>query len=436
MKSMKIILAGKTLLDLHTIEPSDYVIASFYVENNGDASSRYWVKLYLDGNLYRQYQSTALAPGERSSAYNIHVYTDTKGSHTVLVEVNPFDTPVTDSVADTFMVAEIPKITKHDFYNVLIAKGAINTSIIPEGYGSATGNQDKWFKHPMADYIGWWSSKLYKHNKVLIAIVVTGDCGNPPQNLDCVYFTDWGINYSWDELPEEIATEALDKLPVTGGGPGRVSITFITKEDGSGLSGIKLYIDGNLIGETMPSLTVELEPGKTVHVKLVKEGYRTLEFDYTVPNTAATVTKTLVAKKADFKIEGISPAEITDAHPGDSIYLRVTVKNVGDKADTGLIQIAWDGSVMRAFGLASIDPGQTRVISPPSFSIPGGASIGTHKITVFVNPSSEENPTDSRDIPVVLKPPTVEVTFTTKDEQGNEIRGVDVYIDGVKKGTT
>ena len=69
MKSMKIILAGESLLDLHTIESGDYVIASFYVENNGDTSSRYWVKLYLDGDLYRQYQPTALAPGERSSAY-------------------------------------------------------------------------------------------------------------------------------------------------------------------------------------------------------------------------------------------------------------------------------------------------------------------------------------------------------------------------------
>ena len=114
MKSMKIILAGKNLLDLHTIEPDDYVNASFYVENNGDTSARYWVKLYLDGDLYRQYQSTALAPGERSSAYNIHVYTDTKGSHTVVVEVNPFDTPVTDSVTDTFTVTEIPKVTKQD----------------------------------------------------------------------------------------------------------------------------------------------------------------------------------------------------------------------------------------------------------------------------------------------------------------------------------
>ena len=116
--------------------------------------------------------------------------------------------------------------------------------------------------------------------------------------------------------------------------------------------------------------------------------------------------------------------------------MKATVKNVGDKADTGLIQIAWDGSVMRAFGLASIDPGQTRVILPPPFTIPGSASIGAHKITVFVKPSSEENPTDSRDIPVVLKSPTVEVTFVTKDEHGNEITGVDVYIDGVKKGTT
>ncbi|RKY63185.1 MAG: hypothetical protein DRQ02_12945, partial [Candidatus Latescibacterota bacterium] len=245
MKSVKIILAGKSLLDLHTIELDDYVIASFYVENNGDTSTRYWVKLYLDGSLYRQYQSAALAPGERNT-YNIYVHPDTTGSHTVLVEVNPFDTPVTDSVTDTFTVTEIPKITKQDFYNELIAKGAINTNVIPEGYGDDAGNRDKWLKHPISSFFGWWSSKLYKHNKVLIAIVVTGDCGNPPKNLDCIYFTDWGINYSWDELPEEIVTEALDALPAAGGGKsvfdtGESSSPYPT---GSGVFKGKLTIKG------------------------------------------------------------------------------------------------------------------------------------------------------------------------------------------------
>ena len=43
----------------------------------------------------------------------------------------------------------------------------------------------------------------------------------------------------------------------------------------------------------MPSLNVSLEPGKTVTVKLVKAGYITQEFSYTVPSAPATVTKTL-----------------------------------------------------------------------------------------------------------------------------------------------
>jgi len=759
MKSMKIILVGESLLDLHTIEPDDYVIASFYVENNGDTSARYWVKLYLDGNLYRQYQSTALAPGERSSAYNIHVSSDIYGSHTVLVEVNPFDTPVTDSVIDTFTVAEIPKITKQEFYDNLMAKlgngGTINEAVIPEEYGDSSGNQDKWCKPPTASYIGWWSSKLYKHKKVLIAILLADGCSNPPDSVDCIYFTDWSTYYTWNELPEEIVTEALDALPVTGSGkavfdtgessspypsisgvfkgkltikgtgylkitdiktracsdataqvtswsispgkgneikrgaeeydievhlsgypqmfhdvetiensdgkltfvsftdannnthdkwipsliiegetlpelscsaptpsfangcelllsydkntngkidinemsiawndyangvitvreldflwnaweknsinakcpgcfsPSKVSITFVTKaEDGSELREVKLYIDGDLIGETMPSLTVELEPGKTVHVKLVKEGYRTVEFDYTVPNTAATVTKTLIAKKPDFRITNAYIMTTGDIYPGDTIELSVTIKNVGDKTDTGVIQIAWDTYPLKKYDVPSINPDQTRVISPLSFSIPENATIDTHTITVYVRPFTEMNTTDSRDISVVLKAKkpelkitnayysidggstwtevsrggtahiqtgskpkfkvrirnegsasntrcvwlrkgygcaavnigaeesdkvlnyqdtediiidsssiesnqeyslhvkdgqwipgcpsddefdfynvsyTVEVTFITKDEQGNEITGVDVYIDGVKKGTT
>jgi len=757
MKSVKIILAGKSLLDLHTIEPGDYVIASFYVENNGDTSTRYWVKLYLDGDLYRQYQSAALAPGERNT-YNIHVYSDTKGSHTVQVEVNPFDTPVTDSVTDTFTVTEIPKVTKQDFYNELIAKGAINTAVIPEGYGDAAGNQDKWLNHPMSDYIGWWSSKLYKHNKVLIAIVVTGDCGNPPKNLDCIYFTDWYINYSWDELPEEIVTEALDALPVTGGGktvfdtgessspyptisgvfrgklkikgegylkitsikpracsgttaqvtswsispgkgneikrgteydievhlsgypqmfhdvetiensdgkltfvsftdannnthsnwipsliiegetlpeltcsastpsfasgcelllsydrnnngkidineltiawndywanavsireyefvadtwkknsinakcsgcfsPNEVPITFVTKaEDGSELREVKVYIKGSLIGETMPSLTVSLEPGKTVHVKLVKEGYRTLEFDYTVPNTAATVTKTLVAKKPDFKITSASILTTGDIHPGDTIQLSAAIKNVGDKADTGYlhVQIKTDPqSHYEIYNISEIKPNETKTFSPLSFHIPSNAIPNTYPLEFNVAPASISESTDERTLSVTIKAKkpelkitnayysldggstwteitrggtayipvglelkfkvrirndggvskkrfvwvkkeygcalvetiagiksdrvldyqdieditfditgiesnqnysihvrdgrlmptcpsddefdfynvstTVEVTFVTRDEQGNELRGVDVYIDGVKKGTT
>jgi len=645
MKSMKIILAGKSLLDLHTIEPDDYVNASFYVENDGDTSSRYWVKLYLDGDLYRQYQSAALAPGERNT-YNIHVYSDTKGSHTVQVEVNPFDTPVTDSVTDTFTVTEIPKVTKQDFYNELIAKGAINIAIIPEGYGDAAGNQDKWLNHPMSDYIGWWSSKLYKHNKVLIAIVVTGDCGNPPKNLDCIYFTDWYINYSWDELPEEIVTEALDALPVTGGGktvfdtgesnspyptisgvfrgklkikgegylkitsiktracsgttaqvtswsvslgkgneikrgaeeydievhlsgypqmfhdvetiensdgkltfvsftdannnthekwmpsliiegetlpelscsaptpsfasgcelllsydrnsngkidinemsiawndyangvisvreldflwaawekdsinakcsgcfsPNEVPITFVTKaENGSELREVKLYIDGDLIGETMPSLTVSLEPGKTVHVKLAKEGYRTLEFDYTVPNTAATVTKTLEAEEPELKITNayysldggstwteISRGGTTNIPTGSKPKFKVRIRNDGGVSNYRSVWLKEGyGCALANIGLTSsqkvLNYQDTEDIM---FDVEGIESNKNYSLHVSHARGLPTCPSDD-EFDFYNVSPTVEVTFVTKDEKGNEITGVDVYIDGVKKGTT
>ena len=720
-------------------------------------------KLYLDGNLYRQYQSTALAPGERSSAYNIHVSSDIHGSHTVLVEVNPFDTPVTDSVTDTFTVAEIPKITKQEFYDNLMAKlgegGTINEAVIPEEYGNSSGNQDKWCKPPTASYIGWWSSKLYKHKKVLIAILLADGCSNPPDNVDCIYFTDWATYYTWNELPEEIVTEALDALPVTGSSkavfdtgessspypsisgvfkgkltirgtgylkitaiktracsdataqvtswsispgkgneikrgaeeynievhlsgypqmfhdvetiensdgkltfvsftdannnthsdlipsliiegetlpeltcsaptpsfangcelllsydkdsngkiditdmgiawndyhekkitirevdflwaaweknsinakcpecfsPSKVSITFVTKaEDGSELREVKLYIDGDLKGETMPSLTIELEPGKTVHVKLVKEGYRTVEFDYTVPNTATTVTKTLVAKKPDFRFTNAAVITGGDIHPGDTIQLSVTIKNVGDKADTGnlFVKINTDPqSRYKTYSISEIKPNETKTFSPLSFAVPSNAIPNTYSLVFYIAPTSTGKSTDERTLSVTIKAknpelkitnayysldggsrwteitrggtayipvglelkfkvrirndggiskkrfvwvkkeygcaavgtiagvksdrvldyqdieditfditsiesnqnysihvrdgrlmptcpsddefdfynvsPTVEVTFVTKDEQGNELRGVDVYIDGVKKGTT
>ena len=650
MKSMKIILAGKSLLDLHTIEPDDYVIASFYVENNGDTSARYWVKLYLDGNLYRQYQSTALAPGERSSAYNIHVSSDIYGSHTVLVEVNPFDTPVTDSVTDTFTVAEIPKITKQEFYDNLMAKlgegGTINEAVIPEEYGDSSGNQDKWCKPPTASYIGWWSSKLYKHKKVLIAILLADGCSNPPDNVDCIYFTDWATYYTWNELPEEIVTEALDALPVTGSGkavfdtgessspyptisgvfrgklkikgegylkitdiktracsdtsaqvtswsispgkgneikrgteydievhlsgypqmfhdvetiensdgkltfvsftdannnthsnwipsliiegetlpeltcsaptpsfasgcelllsydkdsngkiditdmgiawndyhektitirevdflwaaweknsinakclgcfsPSKVSITFVTKaEDGSELREVKLYIDGDLIGETMPSLTVELEPGKTVHVKLVKEGYRTLEFDYTVPNTAATVTKTLVAEKPELKIINVyyslnggstwtevSREGTTNIPTGSKPKFKVRIRN---EEGTSNRRCVW---LKKGYGCATVNIGvigsdkvlnyqdTEDIIFDATTGIEPNQNYSLHvKAERWLPSCPSDDEFDFNNVSL-----TIEVTFVTKDEQGNELRGVDVYIDGIKKGTT
>jgi hypothetical protein len=44
----------------------------------------------------------------------------------------------------------------------------------------------------------------------------------------------------------------------------------------------------------MPSLAVGLVPGELVRVKLVMGGYITQEFDYTVPATPETVTKTMI----------------------------------------------------------------------------------------------------------------------------------------------
>ena len=49
----------------------------------------------------------------------------------------------------------------------------------------------------------------------------------------------------------------------------------------------------------MPSLAVDLVPGELVRVKLVMAGYITQEFDYTVPATPETVTKTMILAPVD-----------------------------------------------------------------------------------------------------------------------------------------
>jgi len=298
-------------------------------------------------------------------------------------------------------------------------------------------------------------------------------------------------------------------------------------------------------------------------VKLVKEGYRTVEFDYTVPNTAATVTKTLVAKKPDFKITSESILTTGDIHPGDTIQLSVTIKNVGDKADTGNLHVKINTdpqSHYEIYSISEIKPNETKTFSPLAFHVPSNAIPNTYPLEFHVAPSSTGKSTDERTLSVTIKAknpelkitnayysldggstwteisrggtahipagskpkfkvcikndggaseirgvwlkegygcslpaigaassdreldysdteditfdastgikrnqnysfhvkdghfipicpsddefdfynvsPAVEITFVTKDEQGNELGGVDVYIDGVKKGTT
>jgi cytochrome c biogenesis protein CcdA len=50
------------------------------------------------------------------------------------------------------------------------------------------------------------------------------------------------------------------------------------------------------------SLPVDLTPGETITVKLVKSGYVTQEFSYTVPTAAATVTKTMVLETGTLSV--------------------------------------------------------------------------------------------------------------------------------------
>ena len=61
---------------------------------------------------------------------------------------------------------------------------------------------------------------------------------------------------------------------------------------GNSATGKKKLLKGSLSHHSLP---VDLTPGEAVTVKLVKSGYTTQEFPYTVPTAAATVTKTMVA---------------------------------------------------------------------------------------------------------------------------------------------
>lgn len=143
------------------------------------------------------------------------------------------------------------------------------------------------------------------------------------------------------------------------------------------------------------SLPVDLEPGKRVHVKLVKAGYAPQEFYYTVPASAATVTKTMY-------------------HETGTLSVTTTPTSATIKIGT-----------------------ETRT-SPCIFTL----APGTY--TVTISKAGYDTITDSVTITsgaTTVKSYTltllnVTITFDTKDEAGAKLTGVDVIIDGVKRGST
>jgi len=213
----------------------------------------------------------------------------------------------------------------------------------------------------------------------------------------------------------------------------------------------------------MPSLKVELEPGKTVHVKLVKEGYYTLEFDYNVPPAAATVTKTMYRERGWLSVSTTPTAatvkvdDMTKTSPAKFSLptgtYTVEISKPGYETITDSVTIETDKTVTKSYTLTLVKgtlsvsttpTGATVKVdtetkkSPCSFTLaPGTYTVTVSKpgyktITDSVTITSGETTTKSYTL-VLSK---VTITFDTRDEDGTVLTGVEVWIDGEKKGTT
>ena len=179
----------------------------------------------------------------------------------------------------------------------------------------------------------------------------------------------------------------------------------------------------------MPSLTVELEPGKTVHVKLVKEGYLTQEFDYLVPSAPATVTKTMIAEVCRATITSASLNK-TVFEPEESIRLGFTVKNTGN-ITTDIVVRYGIGTPQSPRTFHNMLPGAS---ASETAGLPAPSAPGSYKVVITAWACGKE--TDRKELPFTVKTPLVAITFDTRKEDGTVLTGVEVWIDGEKKGTT
>ncbi|MHC1566942.1 MAG: hypothetical protein ACXQTD_04295 [Candidatus Syntropharchaeia archaeon] len=177
------------------------------------------------------------------------------------------------------------------------------------------------------------------------------------------------------------------------------------------------------------SLKVDLEPGKTVHVKLVKTGYLTQEFDYTVPHAAATVTKTMVAEVCEAKITKAS-LDKKEYEPGERAKFDFTVQNTGNVTTNIVINLGID-TPKYLKTIYNSKPGDTH--SDTAY-IPVPNTPGSYEVIITVEACGKE--TDRKELPFTVKLKAVTITFETKKEDGTILTGVEVWIDGVKKGTT
>ena len=134
---------------------------------------------------------------------------------------------------------------------------------------------------------------------------------------------------------------------------------------GNSATGKKKLLKASLSHHSLP---VDLTPGDAVTVKLVKSGYATQEFSYTVPTAAATVTKTMVSEMGTLSVTStptgatvivgtetkISPCNFTLA-PGTHA---VTVSKTGYDTIADTVEITAGKTITKSYTL-------TPTLTPP-----------------------------------------------------------------------
>ena len=155
------------------------------------------------------------------------------------------------------------------------------------------------------------------------------------------------------------------------------------------------------------TLSLNLEPGKAVAVKLLKAGYLTETFQYTVPSAAATVTKTMLVELYEAKIISATLNKASYA-PGETITLTGSVKNTGNVLTDIIGKIYLDGVLGLTKNLTNVAVGATTTVSGTA----PAPLPGSHVIKITVEPKGKTI-TDTRELPFTVVAPTGTLSVTT-----------------------
>ena len=215
----------------------------------------------------------------------------------------------------------------------------------------------------------------------------------------------------------------------------------------------------------MPSLNVELEPGKTVHVKLVKSAYITQEFDYTVPSSPATVTKTMVLEMGILSVTTTPTGATVKVVGGETKKSPCTfslapklhtveVSKPGYDTITDTVSIIAGVTISRSYTLtlskgtlsvSTTPTGATVKVGTETKTSPCNFTLASGTYTVTVSKTGYDTFTDTGVViaagetttkSYILTPSKLTITFKTLKEDTTELTGVSVYIDGALEGTT